>query len=250
MHLSLRTLARWIMIFFDPRKMISWSYLPHYIRDWRRFRLLSSKPLHLVDSYPCISDWVSDTPYDPHYFFQSGWLARRLLKEKPSWHVDIGSSVQMLSVVSALVPTIFVDYRPLKAQLNGLICVGGNIVSLPFADASIRSLSCLHVIEHIGLGRYGDPIDPAGATKAALELQRVLAPGGKLYLTAPIGRERVCFNAHRVFSPYSFQNLMTDLHLKEFSLVNDVGAFCEFGEQADAIDLDYGCGLYVFEKRI
>jgi hypothetical protein len=106
----------------------------------------------------------------------------------------------------------------------------------------------MHVIEHIGRDRYGDPLDPAGAVNAARELKRVLALGGKLYLTAPVGRERVCFNAHRVFSPHTLQNLMPGLTLTEFSWVGDDGAFHERGKPSDALGLDYGCGLYVFEK--
>lgn len=246
---SLRTLAYWVLVFCDPRKLLSWKYVPRYISHWRRFRAMSGAPLHFTDSYPCLADWVSATPYDPHYLYQGGWLARHIAITHPDLHVDVGSSVQTLSVLSAHVHTVFIDYRPLNARLDNLICVGGNIVSLPFADATLQSLSCMHVIEHIGLGRYGDPLDPAGAAKAASELERVLAPGGKLYLTAPVGRERVCFNAHRVFSPYTFQKLMPSLVLKEFSWVDDDGAFHERGDQADAAGLDYGCGLYVFEKK-
>lgn len=245
---AIRTLARSILIFCDPRKLLSWKYVPRYISHWRRFRSMSGEYLRFSDSYPCLADWVSATPFDPHYLYQGGWLARRIAAARPRLHVDVGSSVQTLSVLSAQVPTVFVDYRPLNARLDNLSCVGGNVISLPFADASLQSLSCMHVIEHIGLGRYGDPLDPAGAAKAAGELQRVLAPGGKLYLTAPVGRERVCFNAHRVFSPHTFQKLMPSLTLTEFSWVGDDGAFHERGEQIDAAGLDYGCGLYVFEK--
>jgi SAM-dependent methyltransferase len=209
---------------------------------------MSGQSLQLADSYPCLSDWVSATPYDPHYLYQGGWLARRIAAVRPGLHVDVGSSAQTLSVLSAQVPVVFVDYRPLNARLDNMICVGGNIVSLPFADASLHSLSCMHVIEHIGLGRYGDPLNPAGVAKAAGELQRVLAPGGTLYLTAPVGRERVCFNAHRVFSPYTFEKLMPGLKLMEFSWVGDDGTFHERSKQFDAAGLDYGCGMYVFEK--
>ena len=70
-----------------------------------------------------------------------------------------------------------------------------------FATGSVDSLSCLHTIEHVGLGRYGDPVDPEGWVVAVRELARILAPGGRLYLGTPIGRERVCFNSERVFSP-------------------------------------------------
>jgi hypothetical protein len=68
-------------------------------------------------------------------------------------------------------------------------------------EACTDSLSCLHTIEHFGLGRYGDPLDPQGHLKGLRQLKRMVRPGGVLYLSTPIGRERVEFNAHRVFAP-------------------------------------------------
>jgi hypothetical protein len=104
------------------------------------------------------------------------------------------------------------------------------------------------VIEHIGLGRYGDPIDPDGSIKAALELQRILHASGKLYLSLPIGRERICFNAHRVHAPETVVSLFPKLKLIEFSFVNDEGQFLEKQQLQTAKNLDYGCGLFMFEK--
>lgn len=114
----------------------------------------------------------------------------------------------MISVLSANVKTIFVDYRPLRARLSNLVPLGGDIIRLPFRTGSVTSLSCLHVLEHVGLGRYGDPINPDGSRLAARELQRVLKPGGTLFLSVPVGRERVCFNAHRVFSSNTLQRVL------------------------------------------
>ena len=83
---------------------------------------------------------------------------------------------------------------------DGLRFVQGDMCRLDgFETGSVDSLSCLHTIEHVGLGRYGDPIDPEGWVVAVRELARILAPGGRLYLGTPIGRERVCFNSERVF---------------------------------------------------
>jgi SAM-dependent methyltransferase len=209
---------------------------------------MSSEKLRLADSYPCFSDWVSATPYDPHYFHQGAWLARRIAEERPELHVDIGSSVLTVGVMSAQVPTVFVDYRPLNVKLSNMLNVGGSIASLPFVTGSIKSLSCMHVLEHIGLGRYGDPIDPDGARKGAAELARVLAPGGRLYLTTPVGRERVCFNAHRVFSPTGLPELLPGLALRNFSWVDDAGGFNLLGRPDDAVADEYACGFYEFEK--
>jgi SAM-dependent methyltransferase len=153
-----------------------------------------------------------------------------------------------MSVLSALVNTIFVDYRPLKASLPGLISVAGDILRLPFANDSVDSLSCLHVIEHIGLGRYGDPLDPQGSLKAALELQRVIRQGGKLFISLPIGLERVCFNAHRIYSPDSVVKMFSRLNLVDFSYVDDKGRLMECRIPSLTSDIQYGCGLFVFEK--
>ncbi|MBN8968301.1 MAG: DUF268 domain-containing protein [Rhizobiales bacterium] len=198
--------------------------------------------------YPCLTDWTSSTPFDPHYFYQGAWLARRLRDARPAVHVDVGSSVSVLSVLSANVSTVFVDYRPLHASLPGLFCVGGSILSLPFQDSSIDSLSCLHVLEHIGLGRYGDPIDPAGSERAAAELARVLAPGGKLYFSTPVGREQVSFNAHRVFAPAGVVGMFGTLRQVAFALVDDRGQFHPVAQLEAGASQEYGCGMYIFTK--
>jgi SAM-dependent methyltransferase len=153
-----------------------------------------------------------------------------------------------MSVLSAVCPTLVLDYRPLRVKLSGLTPIAGSITCLPFADKSLPSISCLHVIEHIGLGRYGDPLDPKGSFRAALELVRVLAPGGKLYLSVPVGRERVCFNAHRVFSASTVMAWFADLQITNFSLVRDDGTFLECASATAADDLEYGCGVFEFTR--
>jgi len=83
--------------------------------------------------------------------------------------------------------------------LDSLDFVEGSILDLPFEDRTLSSLSSLCVVEHIGLGRYGDELDPDGSAKAIKELARVVAPGGRLYLSVPVGDEYiVAFNAGRV----------------------------------------------------
>ena len=154
----------------------------------------------------------------------------------------------MVGVMSGYVPTVFIDFRPLKVTLHNLISVAGDILRLPFADNSIMSLSSLHVIEHIGLGRYGDPLDVLGSLKAARELTRVLAPGGALYLSVPTGRDRVCFNAHRVFSPDALKAIFASLTCTAFAFVDDAGIFHPQSDDKAAAQLEYGCGMYVFSK--
>ena len=240
---------RWVGAVVDWRRLVSLRYLPRYVSDWLAFRRVAGTwSVAIADSYPCLADRLPTTPFDPHYFHQGNWLARRLAEVKPRQHVDIGSSVLMVGVLSAHVPTIFVDYRPLVVKQSGLVCVAADINRLPFSDRSVSSLSCLHVIEHIGLGRYGDPIDAEGAQRAADELQRVIDQGGTLYLSTPIGRERVCFNAHRVFAPTTILSWFSQLKLIRFSYVADDGSLNEDVSPAQVPQLDYGCGFFEFRK--
>jgi len=250
MSVVLRNFMRnWVLPFLDPRRIFSLALLPRFILEFREYRRRAKREqVKLIDTYPCLTDRTEHTPFDPHYFYQGAWLARRLRHAAPALHVDAGSSVLMASVLSAHVPLWFVDYRPLQAELEGLKCIAGSVTALPFSDASIDSLSSLHVIEHVGLGRYGDPLDPQGSINAAHEFQRVLKPGGRLYLSVPVGRERVCFNAHRVFKPISITQYFGDLELLKFSLVDDSGHFVEEADLDSAAYLDYGCGMFEFTK--
>ena len=250
MNGRLKSLAKnWATALLYPRPVVGLLYLPRFIGHWIKYaRMAGTQKVGVLDSHPCLCDWTMHTPFDAHYFFQGAWLARRLSESKLHQHVDVGSSVLTMSVLSAWVDTIFVDYRPLRASLPGLNSVAGDILRLPFTDNALYSLSCLHVIEHIGLGRYGDPIDPQGSMKAASELQRIMRPGGKLFLSLPIGRERVCYNAHRVYAPDSVIRIFEKLRLIEFSYVDDAGELRERRMPSSASELQYGCGLFEFEK--
>jgi SAM-dependent methyltransferase len=240
----------WALAFLYPRPFIGFLYVPKYFGALRAYRKLTpTTKICIADLQPCLGDWTVSTPFDPHYFYQGAWAARKLKQRAPENHVDIASSVLMVSVLSGFINTVFVDYRPLKANLSGLTSIPGDILSLPFAEGSVSSLSCLHVIEHIGLGRYGDPLDPLGSLKGALELQRILRQEGNLYISLPIGRERICFNAHRVHSPTSVLRLFSSLQLIDFSFVDDAGVFYENSQLDQANHLEYGCGLFHFQKQ-
>src|ERR1700730_11254721 len=119
---------RWIGAVVDGRRVVSLPYLPQYIADWLAFRRQAgSWSVKVADSYPCLADRVQTTPFDPHYFYQGNSLARRPPGAEPTQHVDIGSSVLTIGVLSAHVPTILVDYRPLIARQSGLNCIAADI---------------------------------------------------------------------------------------------------------------------------
>lgn len=241
-------LRHWAGIAFNLRGLVSLVRLPGYLVQWIRFARRSSQRVAIVDSWPCLADATRQTPFEPHYFYQAAWCARKLAEARPARHMDIGSDVQFIGALSAFVPTTFLDYRPLQVALRGLEPGRDDLLALAIASNTILSLSSLHVIEHIGLGRYGDPIDPDGSRKAGNELARVLAPGGFLYLSVPVGRERVCFNAHRVFAPGTVLAMLPGLVLCDFAFVDDAGALHENAALSDAEDSVLGCGLFHLMK--
>ena len=151
---------------------------PRFLRERQAYQLLSREPLARHEDNPQLLDWTETSPYDPHYTHQDAWAAREIFKRRPRRHVDVGSRITYAIGVAAFVPVTFIDLRPLEIAIPGLDSKRGSVVDLPYEDEALESLSCLHVAEHVGLGRYGDHLDPDGTGKAALELERVLAPGG------------------------------------------------------------------------
>lgn len=176
-----------------------------WFRFWRSYhhytKLTSSgrapKPENL---YPCLGDDTGETPVDPVYFYQDAWAFRKIVQGQPTWHMDVGSHHKFVALLSTIIPVTMVDIRPLPTPLDTLTFKEGSILALPFEDGSVPSVSSICVVEHIGLGRYGDPLDPDGTEKAIAELKRVVQPGGDLYLSLPLDDEnRTYFNAHRAF---------------------------------------------------
>jgi hypothetical protein len=233
------------------RAGVSLVALPGFVRDWLRYRdLPDAEPLRLRDATPCLTDRLATSPYDPHYFQQAVWAAERIYANDPAEHVDVGSQLLYVGMLAARIPVTFVDIRPLELSIAKLRPIAGNILGLPFADQSIQSLSSLHVVEHIGLGRYGDSLNPRGTREAVAELQRVLAPGGNLFLSLPVGRPRVCFNAHRIHDPRDPISWVDDLDLVEFATVDDDGRLRLGASLDEAAAMRYGCGLFWFRRGL
>ena len=231
--------------------------LYRFRNQFATFQILTkqSTPRFVVrreDLYPCLSEATSATLFDRHYIYHPAWAARVLAQTQPAEHIDISSHLSFCAIVSAFVPVRFYDYRPADLQLSGLQSLPADLMALPFADNSLPSLSCMHTVEHVGLGRYGDPLDPDGDVKAIAELRRVVAPGGSLLFVVPVGRPRLQFNAHRIYSYAQVAEQFAGWQVREFALIQDDakgGGLLTHNAAALVEQQFYGCGCFWLQKQ-
>jgi hypothetical protein len=198
----------------------------------------------LSEAWPLLYDWDNTAGSLSYYFWQDLWAAKKIFQHKPSIHFDIASRVDgFVAHLLTFMPVTLIDIRPLPYEIDGLSFVQADAANMAaIKENSIESLSSLCAIEHFGLGRYGDPIDPEACFKSISEMQRVLAPNGRLYAAVPVGLEGIYFNAHRVFSPATIISAFSELDMVDFSVVDDrPNRAFRFIEHADP---------HAFEKEI
>jgi SAM-dependent methyltransferase len=235
--------------------------LPQYLRDYRELRRqqkLSAVPFPFGKAYPILEDKASTAgAARGHYFHQDLLVARRIFAGAPRLHVDVGSRVDgFVAHVAAYREIEVFDVRPLKSTIPNVRF--RQVDMMAPLDAALAgysdSVSCLHALEHFGLGRYGDPVDYEGHLKGLCNLKEILSPGGKLYLSVPIGPQRIEFNAHRVFSLDSLLSLTAGFRVDAFSYVDDRGDLHENAALtpvaiAANFGCRYGCGILELTKR-
>jgi len=205
-----------------------------------------------LDIFPCLFENIPYTRFDTHYVYHTAWAARKVKEIDAREHVDISSSLYFSGIVSAFKPVRFYDFRPANLNLSNLDSRQGDLLELPLESNLINSLSCMHTVEHVGLGRYGDNIDPEGDLKAAKELSRVVSKGGSLLFVVPIGKPRIQFNAHRVYSYEMIVAMFPDFSIKEFSLIPDnaLETGIIYNATKEMADKQiYGCGCFWLIKK-
>lgn len=220
-----------------------------FLNDYKKIKSQTQNPnfeLSYGNFLPALTDKTATTPLDPIYFYQDSWAASKIFAQKPTHHFDIGSAAKTIGILSQFVPITMIDIRPIALKLHNLHFLEGSITQLPMPSNSVESLSSLCVVEHIGLGRYGDPIDSYGSEKAIEELKRVCAPSGTVLFSVPVDATgKVYFNAHRAFAPAYIKQQFVGFELLDEQYIYGTAMQPAYDPQKG-----YGVGLYYFKKTM
>lgn len=228
--------------------------IPRYLKNLFLYALLKHDArfsLKIKNLYPRLGDATSSTKFDRHYIYHVHWALKLLSEIKPSLHVDFSSSLNFISALAVNTKTLFYDFRPADLYLENLKCAEADLMDLSKFYGLYDSVSCMHVIEHIGLGRYGDKVSPIGDVEAINQLKRVVRRKGNLFIVVPVGYQCLYFDAHRVYDPNYFASLFLDeFKLLEFSYISNKknGTGIIKSNKVITVEEEYGCGCFWFKK--
>lgn len=239
---------------FSPIRFFLVLRIPLFLSQLREFRKLKGVPYCL---HPIISDYDDQAgSASGHYFHQDLLVATLINRANPQRHIDIGSRVDgFVAHVASFRKIEVIDIRDLDdVGHENISFIKADLMNVDSIDSNMTdSISCLHAIEHFGLGRYGDPINPNGHIVGFNNILRMLKPGGVLYISFPIGMStQVFFNAHRIFQPneiFNWFDKSQHITLERFDYVDDGGALhTNFDLEHETLNVMHGCGIYVFRK--
>jgi hypothetical protein len=237
----------------DPIRFFNASrFIFRYLKDYASFRVKTSHPTK-IKFLPSLNDFNDSAgAADGHYFWQDLICAQWINEENPEKHFDVGSRVDgFIAHLLANREVILLDIRPLPYKVPRLTVIEGNIQIESMRNAEqYNSVSSLHSIEHFGLGRYRDPIDPLGHEKGLRNLAALVKNKGSLYVSFPIGSQAVEFNSQRIIDPLWPQEILKDFTLEKFVLIPWRGLPIENVIPGEIDCKVFGqAGLYKFKKR-
>ncbi|MEN3015386.1 MAG: DUF268 domain-containing protein [bacterium] len=203
----------------DPyTTLLSIYNLPYYIKSYINFRRNYRGRIVL---YPCLLDrHLEAGDIGNEYFWQDLFVSRWVYEANPTNHLDVGSRIDgFVAHIATFRKVDVVDIRPLQAKIPNVRFIQCDLTDIREIKEKIgievyESISCLHTIEHVGLGRYGDKVDIFLYKVFLSNLSQILKNHGTLYISFPVGRERVEFNAHRIFHPLKMKHELEELKLK------------------------------------
>lgn len=229
--------------------------IPFFIKDWRGLkRQMKDQSFPFGRFFPCLTErFGSSGNGNSVYFLQDLFVANRVFVNNPKVHIDVGSRIDgFVAHVASFRKVQVFDIRPLSNEIQNVEFVQADMMKKLPSElcACCDSLSCLHALEHFGLGRYGDPVCWDGHLRGLNNLTSILKTGGKLYFSVPIGLQRIEFNAHRVFAvQWLLDYFSNNYRLDQFSYIDHERIHPNVAVTEEKVMSNYGCvyGCGIFE---
>ena len=127
-----------------------------------------------------------------------------------------GKSVAIIGSITPWYECVVLTYKgkPTTIEYNTIECDDPRIeiFTVEEFNANPKTFDCIisiSSIEHDGLGRYGDPINPYGDFEAMQKCKEMLNPGGIFYLAVPVTEDSITFNAHRTYGKIRLPKLLS-----------------------------------------
>jgi len=249
-----RNLLNWTIYDFQ-RLVRSVRGLPVYLSDRKKYLAVNDQKEWPTTYFPILSDRGSQSGSLGEYFWQDMFVAKQIIKKNPKRHIDVGSRIDgFIGILACVRKVELIDIRPMRVPIENVSTIQWDITKPqnPIGDVA-DCVSCLHTLEHIGLGRYGDEVDPDGWMKGLNSLATLLSASGSLWLSVPLGQQRVEFNAHRIFNPTTIVNeaKRCRLELKSFFFLEKNAIVTSHSIDHDfelIVDRDYTLGIFLFSK--
>ncbi len=236
---------------FDPIRFVrALRFLPRYSLEFILYQSMNKK-WRDVSMLPTLNDYDDLAgSASGHYFWQDLITAQWIFVAKPHHHLDIASRIDgFVAHVATFMPVDVLDIRELSSDIPNVTFRQANLQDpSSLNETKFESVSCLHAIEHFGLGRYGDKIEVDGHVSGLLNIANLVAQGGRLYLSYPTGTFKTEFNAQRILPP----TWATDL-LQNFELIRSVvipwNGFPEYNLSLIDIDINLKGQAILMELR-
>jgi hypothetical protein len=213
----------------DARRFVkSIFFLPRLFSDLRKYVALGGEVHGVLGIY---NEDAGEGCSFSDYMILDHLVVQQLKQRNPLHHLDVGSRVDGLVLQASLLCSVTcMDVRPnpkLKdfgiGSLTADVC-SKNIRS-SLESESFESISSVHAIEHFGLGRYGDTINPSAVDNFLSNIHFLLKKHGTFYLGFPCGDNQIIYNAHRLMRPSFYLQKLNCMFMTEkvFLLTASVG---------------------------